>query len=303
MISPFALPSPIQELSDPLFQEKKIRFFVKRDDLIHPIISGNKWRKLKYNLEAAKAQKVNTLLTFGGAFSNHIAATAVAGQVFDFQTIGVVRGEEHLPLNPTLQLATDSGMQLIYVSRSDYRTKDRLALAKSLISVPFYFIPEGGTNRLAIKGCQEIIEETEGQEFDYFCVSCGTGGTITGIIQAVKPTQQVIGFSALKGDFLKQEISNLLDKKYDNWMLQTDYHSGGYAKFKPELIEFINQFKADFQVQLDPIYTGKLFYGAFDLIKKDHFPERSKILVIHTGGLQGIRGFNERFSNIIKIAK
>ncbi|MEM8523626.1 MAG: pyridoxal-phosphate dependent enzyme [Bacteroidota bacterium] len=295
----FVLPSPVQELSDSLLQEKKVRLFIKRDDLIHPIISGNKWRKLKYNLEAAKAQKHNTLLTFGGAFSNHIVATAVAGQVYGFQTIGIIRGEEYLPLNPTLQLAKESGMKLIYVTRSEYRTKDRLALAKSLISTPFYFIPEGGTNQLALKGCQEILMENENQSFDYICVSCGTGGTVSGIIQAAKTTQRVIGFSALKGDFLKQEITNLLDQKYDNWTLQTDYHFGGYAKFKPELIEFVNQFKAEHSIQLDPIYTGKLFYGVFDLIEQHHFPESSKILIVHTGGLQGIRGFNERFGNLI----
>lgn len=297
----FVLPSPTQELSDPLFQEKKVRLFVKRDDLIHPVISGNKWRKLKYNLEAAKIQKIPTLLTFGGAFSNHIAATSVAGQVFGFQTIGLIRGEEHLPLNPTLQLAKESGMQLIYVSRSDYRTPDRLALAKDLVNKPFYFIPEGGTNKLALKGCGEILKENSSQQFDYICVSCGTGGTISGIIQAAKFSQQVIGFSALKGDFLKGEIEKLLVEKYDNWTLQTDYHFGGYAKHKPELIEFINQFKTDFQIQLDPIYTGKLFYGVFDRIKKNHFREHSKVLVIHTGGLQGIRGFNERFGSLIKI--
>ncbi|MEN0048092.1 MAG: pyridoxal-phosphate dependent enzyme [Bacteroidota bacterium] len=301
MSESFVLPSPIQELSSAVFQAKKVRVFVKRDDLIHPIISGNKWRKLKYNLQAAKAQNFKTLLTFGGAFSNHIAATAVAGQVFDFQTIGIIRGEEYLPLNPTLQLAKESGMQLIYVSRSDYRTKDRLSLAKRLVTESFYFIPEGGTNQLALKGCSEILTEMDSQQFGYICVSCGTGGTVSGIIQAANPTQKVMGFSALKGDFLKQEITNLLDQNYDNWTLQTDYHFGGYAKFKPELIAFINQFKAEHSIQLDPIYTGKLFYGVFDLIEQHHFSENSRILIVHTGGLQGIRGFNERFGNIIDV--
>lgn len=299
----FVLPSPIQELSDKLFQAKKVRVFIKRDDLIHPIISGNKWRKLKYNLKAAKTKNFKTLLTFGGAFSNHIAATAIAGQTFDFQTIGVIRGEEHLPLNPTLKLAKESGMQLIYVSRSEYRTQNRLALAKRLVHEPFYFIPEGGTNELALKGCAEILEENDSQQFDYICVSCGTGGTISGIIQTINPTQKVIGFSALKGDFLKQEIINLLDQKYDNWTLQTDYHFGGYAKFKPELIAFINQFKTEHRIQLDPIYTGKLFYGVFDLIEQHYFPKNSNILVIHTGGFQGIRGFNKRFGNIIDVSE
>ncbi|MEL6944666.1 MAG: pyridoxal-phosphate dependent enzyme [Bacteroidota bacterium] len=299
MSEQFVLPSPIQELSHPLFQAKKVQVFVKRDDLIHPIISGNKWRKLKYNLEAAREQNFPTLLTFGGAFSNHIAATAVAGQVFGFQTIGIIRGEEYLPLNPTLKLAKEKQMRLIYVNRSDYRTKDRLALAESLVTEPFYFIPEGGTNALALKGCGEILEEESSQQFNYICVSCGTGGTISGIIQAAKRDQKVIGFSALKGDFLKKEIINLLGRKYDNWTLQTDYHFGGYAKFKGELIDFINQFRAEHFIQLDPIYTSKLFYGVLDLIKKNYFPENSKILVIHTGGLQGIRGFNERFGNLI----
>lgn len=304
MHSEIQLPSPIQELQSPLFKEKKVRFFVKREDTIHPHISGNKWRKLQYNIKQAKTLQHTTLLTFGGAFSNHIAATAVAGQLFGFQTIGIIRGEKILPLNPTLALAQESGMQFHFVSRSDYRNKDRLELAKELCTSPFYYLPEGGTNDLAIKGCRHIIDECRVQFNNnlpnYFCVCCGTGGTISGIIEALEGQQQVIGFSALKGDFLQKEVHHLLTQQYDNWSINTDYHFGGYAKHKMELIDFINDFKKQFQISLDPIYTGKMFFGLFDLIRKDYFPKNSQILAVHTGGLQGIKGFNQRFGGIIE---
>ncbi len=295
-------PTRIQIIRMPLLDSKGIRLFVKRDDEIHPEIAGNKWRKLKYNLQAARRQQLQTLVTFGGAFSNHIAATAAAGKVFGFRTIGILRGERVEPLNPTLKLAQDYGMQFHFVDRSTYRTADRLALAKLLCKEKFYFIPEGGTNALALKGCSEIVKEVQNQfdeQPDYYALACGTGGTIGGLIQGLKGKAQVLGFSALKGDFLIKEVTNLLDKQYSNWSINTDYHFGGYAKFKPALIDFINDFKATQDIPLEPIYTGKMLYGILDLVEQDYFPKGTTILAIHTGGLQGLRGFNQRFGDLL----
>jgi len=280
----------------PILNEKQISLTIKREDLIHPLISGNKYRKLKYNIEAAKSQGFESLLTFGGAFSNHIAATAYAGMVHGLKTIGVIRGEEILDkweTNPTLRQASKQGMRFKFVSREAYRQKQSEALINILKSEfsPFYLIPKGGSNALAIKGCEEILT-TDDTQFDVICSSVGTGGTIAGIINATHSNQSVLGFPALNGDFLTEDIRNFTTK--ENWQLQTDYHFGGYAKVSEELIHFINDFKEQTRIPLDPIYTGKLLYGILDLVKKDHFKPRTKILAIHTGGLQSIDGMNAK---------
>ena len=282
-----------------------VGLLVKREDLIHPEISGNKWRKLKYNLIEAKKQKLSTLLTFGGAYSNHIHATAAAGIFFGFKTIGIIRGEQPKELNSTLLKAKENGMQLFFVSRTAYRDKKELLAQLSLDFESIYILPEGGTNSLALKGCSEIVKEySEKPKIDYWCTSCGTGGTLAGMITALSAQQKAIGFSALKGDFLQNEVEQLLssydDHKYQNWSINTDYHFGGYAKFDDSLIQFINEFKHKNQIQLDPIYTGKMFYGIYDLIKKGYFPKGSSIMAIHTGGQQGIQGFNQRFGNLLE---
>lgn len=269
---------------------------IKREDAIHPIISGNKYRKLKYNIAFAKDNGYKTLLSFGGAFSNHIAALAAAGEAFGLKTIGVVRGEElisKIDSNSTLSYAKQCGMQFKFVSREDFRNKNTTEFIEDLKKEfgDFYAIPEGGTNTLAIKGCEEILTEAD-KTFDYVCASVGTGGTLAGIINCSKPSQQVLGFSALKGDFLKQDISKFATQ--DNWKLISDYHFGGYAKINTELITFINTFKSVNGIALDPIYTGKMLFGVLDLIEKNYFPKGSKILAIHTGGLQGIDGMNSR---------
>jgi len=305
--------SPIQEINSSFLQKKAVRLFIKRDDLIHPQVSGNKWRKLKYNLLAAKAQHQTTLLTFGGAFSNHIYATAAAGKVFGFKTIGLIRGERIEPLNPTLAYAEKVGMKLHFISRSDYRRKEEIEYQKEIRTQfgNFFLIPEGGTNKSAIKGCTELVQEVKNQlnELpDYWCASCGTGGTLSGIITGLNGQKEILGFSALKGDFHQKDIQGLLHKvsdtlkvsnTFENWQVNTDYHFGGYAKFKPELIDFINTFKKENNIQLEPIYTGKLFFGIYDLVKNNYFPRGSSILAVHTGGLQGIAGFNHRFNDII----
>lgn len=273
--------------------------YIKREDLLHPYISGNKFRKLKYNLLQAKAENQHTLLTFGGAFSNHILAVAAAGKEQNFKTIGIIRGEElHSKIedNPTLQQAQEFGMQLEFVSREAYSNKNEADFLENLRVKygSFYLLPEGGTNSLAIKGCEEILTKAD-EDFDYICCAVGTGGTISGIINCSKPSQQVLGFPALKGDFLKEYILKFTNKK--NWELITEYHFGGYGKVTEALIQFINEFKKENDIFLDPIYTGKMVFGVIALIHKGYFPKGSKILLIHTGGLQGIKGMNKILEN------
>ena len=242
----------------------------------------------------AKAENQSTLLTFGGAYSNHIAAVAYAGKENGFQTIGIIRGDElgdKIESNPTLKFAQECGMQFEFVSRETYRLKREATFLEQLQQIfgAFYLIPEGGTNAFAIQGCEEILTP-EDASFDFVACAIGTGGTISGLINSVLPHQKVLGFPALKGDFLQDEIRNFV--RQDNWDLITDYHFGGYAKVSEELILFINDFYQKHKVPLDPIYTGKMMFGVMDLINKNYFPENSKILVIHTGGLQGITGMN-----------
>ena len=276
-----------------------IEIHIKREDLIHPFVSGNKFRKLKYNLLQAKMENHQTLLTFGGAFSNHIAAVAFAGREKGFKTIGMIRGDEledKVSENPTLSFAQKCGMQLEFISREEYRSKSEVSFLENLKQKfgHCYLIPEGGTNELAVKGCQEILIKDD-TEFDYICCSIGTGGTISGIINSALPHQKVLGFPALKGDFLKKEIRIFVQN--ENWELVTDYHFGGYGKINAALIEFINEFNRENQIPLDPIYTGKMVFGVIDLIKKNYFPAHSKILLIHTGGIQGIQGMNMKLRN------
>lgn len=273
-----------------------LELFIKREDAIHSIISGNKYRKLKYNIEAAKKEGKQTILTFGGAFSNHIAAVAEAGRVYNLKTIGVIRGEElayKVCDNTTLKHAQSCGMDFKFISRADYRNKENINFIEALEKEfgDFYCIPEGGTNTLAIKGCEEILNEAD-SSFNYICAPVGTGGTLAGLINSSKPNQHILGFSALKGDFLQEDISKFA--KQDNWMLITNYHFGGYAKINSELITFINEFKKLNNIQLDPVYTGKMLFGIQDMIDQNYFPKGSKILVIHTGGLQGIEGMNTK---------
>ena len=277
-----------------LFLQNSITLYLKREDLLHPIISGNKFRKLKYNLEEAKAQNKQTLLTFGGAFSNHILAVAGAGNLHSLQTIGIIRGEElqsKIHENPTLSQAAQLGMKFIFVSREEYRKKETANYLDQLKNQfgDFYLIPEGGTNELAVKGCEEILTDLD-VDFTHICTSVGTGGTISGIINSANPNQNIIGFSSLKGDFIQNDISKFANKS--NWILNTDFHFGGYGKVTDELIAFMNDFQLKYQVPLDPIYTGKMMFGIISLIENDYFLPNSKILAIHTGGLQGIKGMN-----------
>lgn len=289
-------PTPVIEIDSDLLTSRQVQLFVKREDLNHPTISGNKARKLKYNLSRAKAEGHDTLLTFGGAYSNHIYATAAAGAAYGFKTIGIIRGEETLPLNPTLQFAKNCGMTLHYIDRTKYRLKNSLIVMNALKKQfgSFYTIPEGGSNKDSIEGCAEMIKEVE-STFDYYCCSVGTGGTLAGIIEGLEGKGKIIGFSSLKGEFLTVEVSSLLTTNgyeiRDNWEINGKYHFGGYAKFPKELREAMLSFEKQHGFKLDPIYTSKALLGILDMIEENKFSPESKLLFIHTGGLQGRKGF------------
>ena len=294
------LTTPLTEISDPLFEQKQIKFFVKREDLTDDFISGNKWYKLKYNLIEAEKFGYKTLLTFGGAYSNHIHSTAAAGKKYGFNTIGIIRGEEHLPLNPTLSSAQENGMIIKYIDRKSYRNKYNESLIQFLKEKfgDFYLIPEGGSNNLAIKGCAEIISSIT-TYFNFVCSACGTGGTLAGLILGLDSKRFALGFSVLKGGaFLYQNIRTLLSgyqkENLNNFQINLDYHFGGYAKTNKELNKFCIEFYERHNIRIEPIYTGKMFLGIYDLIRNNFFPLQSTIVAIHTGGLQGLQGLKQR---------
>jgi 1-aminocyclopropane-1-carboxylate deaminase len=281
--------SPVQQLQAAIFERAGIHVIVKREDLNHSFVTGNKWWKLKYNLAQAQQENHKTLLTFGGAFSNHIYATAAAAHELGFKSIGIIRGEENTSLGKTLMFAREKGMQLHFVSRDDYRKKAEKNFTEVLHHQfgSFYLIPEGGTNELAIKGVEEFAKNLKSEiAFDYICCACGTGGTLAGLVKAL-PERKVIGFSSLKGDFLSKEMQKLIGFDYSNWNIQNTYHFGGYAKSTPELLLFIRSFEQEFGVPLEQVYTAKMFFGLFDLIQTGFFKRGSTILALHTGGLQG----------------
>ncbi len=296
--------SRVQQIVLPEIKEFDVSLFIKREDELHPFVSGNKFRKLKYNILEARKQDKKVLLTFGGAYSNHIAAVASAGNLCGFKTIGIIRGEElgedldkTLEANATLRFAVENGMELEFISRSTYREKTSLEFLEYLEEKykGFYLIPEGGTNELAVQGCEEILEESD-MDFDYICSAVGTGGTISGLINSSQKGQKVLGFPALKGEFLEEEIKKYINTKEKNWQLIHNYNFGGYGKVNKDLVIFINKFKLETDILLDPIYTGKMLFGVVDMIRKGFFESGSKILAIHTGGLQGIEGINKNLA-------
>ncbi len=281
----------IQELNEPFLKAHDVTLSVLREDLFHPLTGGNKWRKLKFNLQEAKDQGYGQLLTFGGAYSNHLVATAVSGKESGFKTIGIVRGEETFPLNRSLQIAADHDMQLHYVSRELYRNYRDISTHHQLQQQfgDCYILPEGGSNLLALKGCAEIIKDIN-LDFDVICVAVGTGATLAGIISALDDNQRALGICVLKnGAQVKTDINNWhADLKITNlnWELIEDYHFGGYAKSNAELKKFIEDFGTVHKIQIEPVYTGKLFFGIYDLIKHNFFSGGTRILAVHTGGLQ-----------------
>lgn len=280
--------TPIQEIHDTLFGQAGVRLLVKREDLNHPIISGNKWWKLKYNLVQALEEKERTLLTFGGAYSNHIVAVAEAAASLGLKSIGIIRGERHNPPNPSLRFAESRGMRLHYISRELYREKSDDDFVRSLREEfgDFYLIPEGGTNSLAVKGTREFGEKLVREvAFDYVVLPVGTGGTLAGIIQALKEDQVAIGLSSLKGGkFLEEVVSTWVGNK-SNWSIETRFHFGGFARTTPELLNFIRQ--QAHHLPLDPVYTAKTIFGIYAMIRNQEFRRGTTVLMIHTGGLQG----------------
>ena len=288
---PFAprLPSPLEELRDDRLTSAGLGLFLKRDDLINADIPGNKWRKLKYNLASARKQDHHVLLTFGGAYSNHIRVTAAAGHYFGFTTIGVIRGEEHLPLNPSLDYAVRHGMRLTYLDRAAYREK----MSPEVIAMlhhqfgEFYLLPEGGSNAEALRGCAEIPGEID-RHFDLICCPCGTGGTLAGLAHGLRPGQRALGFSALKGgDFLAREVSRFQGEAFGavsgNWSVECGFHFGGFAKRKPALDHFIADFDERHGLCLDWVYVAKMMYGIFALAAESAFPDGTAIVALITG--------------------
>jgi 1-aminocyclopropane-1-carboxylate deaminase len=279
-----------------LFSEKIVEVFVKRDDLIHPFISGNKWRKLKYILRKAEEENKKHLITFGGAWSNHLLATACAAAKFGFKCTGIVRGEP--VTNQLLTLCRLFGMNLEFAGRTSYRDKKALFHKYSQGDDQAFFIDEGGAGIEAVEGCSELISELDREYGHIFC-ACGTGTTAAGILKGMAKTDSKSVFHGVpvlkNGQFLRKDIDQYLIKD-TTYQLHTEYHFGGYAKTSRELIRFIKEFSASTGILIDPVYTGKLFYSVYDLIKKDHFKTGSIILVIHTGGLFGLLGMEEVFN-------
>ncbi|MEE9350606.1 MAG: pyridoxal-phosphate dependent enzyme [Flavobacteriaceae bacterium] len=284
-----------------LYSKNDVSVYMKREDLLHQYVSGNKFRKLKYNILEAQETNKRTLLTFGGAFSNHISATAYAGKICGFKTIGIIRGDElgrnisqTLKTNEPLQFAHNNGMAFKFISREDYRKKHDPEFIEALKNEfgNFYLIPEGGTNPNAIKGCREILQAND-EKFNYICTAVGTGGTILGILNSIDNHQTVLGFPALKGDFLNDTIKKQFNDTSKCRFIEK-YHFGGFAKVNEELILFINVFKKRFNIQLDPIYTGKMMFGIDEMISSNYFKKGTSILAIHTGGLQGIAAMNSK---------
>jgi 1-aminocyclopropane-1-carboxylate deaminase len=289
-------PSPIQEVSLPSLKENGIRLLVKRDDLLHPFVYGNKYRKLKYNLAEAVQRRAKPVVTFGGAFSNHLYATAAACHIAGLSSVAFVRGEDD-PLNPTLRFCRENGMQLFFMDRSSYRLKEQ---APSVIAYlqqhpDHYLLPEGGTNDLALVGASEIWEEM-GPQLDclpeFIVLSAGTGGTAAGLLQSLPAGMQMLVFTALKSAHFTNEITTLAGAEAPSSALEIchDYTFGGYGKWDDSLVTFIQSFLASTGIPLDPVYTGKAMYGLLDRVKNQHFPRGSTLLFLHTGGLQGWNG-------------
>ncbi|BAY73901.1 1-aminocyclopropane-1-carboxylate deaminase [Nostoc linckia NIES-25] len=296
------IPPFVQQINSKIDREAGVNLSVLRLDVMHQWVNGNKWFKLKYNLLEAKQKNFTRLLTFGGAYSNHIYATAAASNLLGFDTIGVIRGEEKLPLNPTLSFAVQQGMELVYFSRQMYRQRNTAELHEYLRQRfgEVFIIPEGGNNLNGVRGCTEIISEV--MAFDYICLACGTATTLAGIALSLHRGQKAIGFPVLKnGGFLGEEIENLLTNYLasglptpynspSSWELMCDYHFGGYAKVNQELLRFSRDFSEAHGVPLDYVYTAKMFYGVMDLLQQGFFAKGKSLLLVHTGGLQGNAG-------------
>lgn len=297
----FSLPSPLVQLHDELFSQKKIKFFLKRDELIHPVVSGNKWRKLKFNMQAAQSLHKKVLLTVGGAYSNHLTATACAANYFSLQSTGIVRGEEvNVNSNANLRRCVEYGMKLVFVSREVYSKRYNPDFFQNFINEyqpdldEVYAIPEGGANELAEIGCREIIDEIP-ISFDYICTAAGTGATARGLLSGLNENQKLLVFPALKA----QDYSFLINQNNEQVDVIADYTFGGFAKTDKVLLDFMAEFYAKYQIQLDYVYTGKMLFGIYELIKKDYFKPNSTVIALHTGGLDNA-GFPKITYNFLR---
>lgn len=286
--------SILTKIDDALLEQYHIKLWMKRDDLLHPVISGNKWRKLKYILDHALSLGADTIISMGGAYSNHLHALSYVGKVLGLRTIGLVRGEQPEVLTPTLQDMKNWGMELKFVSRTDYRLLRQYRNWQDLPNLKprQYWLPEGGAQALALKGVAELVSEIE-MPCDILCVPCGTGTTLAGLIEAVPEQVTVLGFAALKNaGFLTAEVEAMLSRPRNNWRIDLDYHFGGFAKTNAGLSAFIDDFELKTTIPLEPVYTGKMMYAIYDLIGKHYFKPGQRIIALHTGGLQGKRGFS-----------
>ncbi|WP_084965902.1 1-aminocyclopropane-1-carboxylate deaminase/D-cysteine desulfhydrase [Thermoactinospora rubra] len=279
----------LEELHDRRLARSGVRVLLLRDDLLSADCPGNKWRKLKYNLARAVEEGHDTLLTFGGAYSNHVRAVAAAGRRLGLSTIGVIRGEEHLPLNDVLAFAAERGMRLVYMDRATYRLKHSPAVIDALRQWfgRFHLLPEGGSNELAVRGCAELPAEIT-VPFDVVCVPVGTGGTLAGVAGGLGPGRRALGFAVLKGaQFLAEEVTSLQRAAFgavpDNWEIVYDFHAGGYARRNAELDAFLSDFADRHHLLLDHVYVGKMMWGLFTLIQRGFFPPGTRVVAVVTG--------------------
>ena len=303
-------PTPLQKIDLPVFNEHGLHVYCKRDDLIHAELSGNKWRKLKYNLLAAEQQGATTLLTFSGAYSNHLHAFASACKMFDFNGIAIIRGEESTTPSATLVHARNAGLHLHFINRDLYRQRSSPIFLQQLRQKfgKFLLIPEGGSNALALPGVSEVISEIKTQlatPFNTIMTACGTGGTLAGLCLGLGTQQSALGIAVLKGDkFLHQDINSLLlatNSHIPNYQLLFNYHHGGYARFTPELIQFMHDFTKHTDIVLDPVYTGKMLYALVQEVRLHRFAPGHILVALHTGGLQGLAGFKQRFPKLAQL--
>lgn len=301
-------PTPLQQIDDPLLSSYGVELFIKRDDLSHPDIGGNKWRKLKYNLLLARRQRYETILSFGGAYSNHLYALAAAGRVCGFSTVGVVRGEAPAVLSSTLAFARAAGMQLHFVDRETYRLRDEPAFIAELHRRfgRVLILPEGGSNELALPGCSEIIAELDLQteaRYDYVVCPTGTGGTLAGLIQGLRGTKNALGIAVLRNAAqLESRIRELLQHAgapdLRNWSVIAGYEHGGYAKVTPELLAFVADFERRTKAPLEYIYSGKMMFALYDMIRTGQIPRGARVVALHTGGLQGKASMDEKYAHL-----
>ena len=288
-------PSMIQAISLDSLKEFDVSLHVKRDDLIHDVVSGNKLFKLHYHLQNIQEQHKQVLITFGGAFSNHLHATAYVGRQLGIRTVGIVRAEPHElnNLTPTLADCQNWGMTLEPVSRSEYKLKQNSKVVQTIIEKQsnVYCIPEGGSGELGVQGAERILDGVDQSQFDVIVMACGTGTTLAGVIRASDPHIQVIGVPVLKGaSWMQAEVQQYLAPTNNNWQLALDYHFSGYAKSNQILLDFIQYIEQEASLPLEPVYTAKALYALVDLVRQEKIEKGSRILFIHTGGLQGSRG-------------